>query len=727
MVVRPALIGTAAERAALAVCVGLGVLLFAAVDLSPRVSGDFFFANDDPELRQSAQIEEQFGAAPQVFVAAASPRLASRQYLTALRDLTDDLRRVGGVDDARSVTHGPADPEDIARRDPAEVFEDLADSPFWSRLLLAPDRSATFVVLRLTGSGAELESAIAGIDGVLDRHARPDFHLAASGVPYVSEHIRRRLARDLWTFSAAAFVVFAVIVGVLFRSAAVVAGTMVAALTACFGTFLIRALFGMETDVLTPNLWTIAFVLTLSHVVYLTAEWQQAARRSGEGAIRESIRLVGPASAWSLAANLLGFGSLMLVTAQPLRQFGISGAIAAVLAIACAYVVFPPFLQSARPRSESRAAAEHRGHRLFTTRHPAAAGLAIVATLALAPFACRVDTDPTLPTYFADGTRLRNGLEAIDRAGGSSPLDMVVADKKGRGLDSDEAFERLVALQDRLERHPDVGVVLSVAALMAETERPWYSFLFSWERRLDRLDRPERDRIGRTFISNDRNRGRFILRMREAARDRPRREVVSEIEGIAREHGFDPVLVGGLYPLQGELSRLVDGSVLRGLAGLIGLFAVIVLIVTRSIRTAAIMTASLMLPPLALFGLVGAIGMPVDIISAPAANVALPLGIDEMIHLGYAQRRLRRRGGPAWPAWRLALGRLWRPILASMLIVVSGFSLFLFSSFPPTQRLGLLVCLGAAATDLAVLVVLPALAGAERRRRRVKRPAVSAP
>jgi MMPL family len=83
--------------------------------------------------------------------------------------------------------------------------------------------------------------------------------------------------------------------------------------------------------------------------------------------------------------------------------------------------------------------------------------------------------------------------------------------------------------------------------------------------------------------------------------------------------------------------------------------------------------------------------MPLDIIAAPAANVALPLGIDEMLHLGHRVRHVRRGGHDVWDAWAQALADMWRPILASMLIVASGFALFLLSDFPPTQRLGVLV------------------------------------
>jgi predicted RND superfamily exporter protein len=80
-----------------------------------------------------------------------------------------------------------------------------------------------------------------------------------------------------------------------------------------------------------------------------------------------------------------------------------------------------------------------------------------------------------------------------------------------------------------------------------------------------------------------------------------------------------------------------------------------------------------------------------------------------MIHLGYTVRRLRSRAENTWTAWKQALTHRWRPIFASMLIV--AFRFFSVSSlyFPPTRRLGVLVCIGAVLTDLVVLLVLPAV------------------
>jgi uncharacterized protein len=706
---RTRLFGCWSQWVALAVAIGLGCALFSFVDLTPRVEADFFFSRNDPQARKSASIEEEFGGAPQIFVAVRSPELVSQEYLNRLSELTADLQKIKGVADARSVINGPEEAEKAMERGPQEVFQKLTESPFWSHLLLAPDRSATFVVLRL--SGKDYRATVDGIDRVLKRHSRADFKLGASGVPYVAEHIRRDLTRELQRFSIAAFVVFGVLVVVLFRSVSVVIGTMVASLSAAFGTFIVRSIAGLQTDILAPNLWTIAFVLTLSHVAYLATQWQRKERQVGhEQAIEESIRIVGPGSAWSLVANVLGFASLIFVSAKPLQQFGISGAIAAVLAMICAFTLFPPFLRSAQARAGRDNPIRQKAEQFFTRRHLVIALSIVLATIALAPFSFKVNTDPTLPSYFSGGGSIRGGLEAIDKSGGSSPLDLVVADARGGPLNNETAYQRLEGLHRALEKHRDVGSVVSIAPLMAETKRPWYSFLFSWERRLDELDKPKNERIGRTFLSEDRERGRFILRMRELERSRSRAAVVGEIKKIVRNNGFKPVSVGGLYLLQGELSTLVEGSVVRGLGSLLAGFFIIVLIVSRSIVNAIAMTLCLAITPFSLFGVVGLFGMPLDIISAPAANVALPMGIDEMIHLSYTVRRLRGKAADAWAAWKQALKQLWAPILASMLIVTSGFMLFLLSSFPPTRRLGVLVCIGAAITDLVVLIVLPAIA-----------------
>ena len=124
-------------------------------------------------------------------------------------------------------------------------------------------------------------------------------------------------------------------------------------------------------------------MLTLSKLV-LAKQWPRNNVAGTEGQIKNRSDC-GPGSAWSLVANLLGFASLVFVSAKPLQQFGISGAIAAVLAMICAYLLFPPFLRSAQARKGRDMAIRRRAEQFFTKRHLLIALGTLLAAAALTP------------------------------------------------------------------------------------------------------------------------------------------------------------------------------------------------------------------------------------------------------------------------------------------------------------------------------------------------------
>ena len=70
---------------------------------------------------------------------------------------------------------------------------------------------------------------------------------------------------------------------------------------------------GIAMDVgiglLTANLVTIVFVLTLSHVVFLTANWRgtDAGGESATDRLAQTLRLTWEGSLWSMVTTLLGF------------------------------------------------------------------------------------------------------------------------------------------------------------------------------------------------------------------------------------------------------------------------------------------------------------------------------------------------------------------------------------------------------------------------------------
>jgi len=224
---------------------------------------------------------------------------------------------------------------------------------------------------------------------------------------------------------------------------------------------------------------------------------------------------------------------------------------------------------------------------------------------------------------------------------------------------------------------------------------------------MDLAQSEELGEVGLGFATRERDEGLFFLRMRESAETGSRREVMARVARYAHQAGLEPVTMGGLYDLQAQLGSLIASSLRIGLGGLLLLFIVVSFTVSRNVKTSAAMLACLAGIPLVVLGSFGHAGVAIDIITSPAANVALAMGVDSMIHLVVRVRRLEG-GGMGWAeAWSEGRRQIARPVLAATLIICAGFGIFGFSDFPPTQRFGLAVILGTLTAATMALVTLP--------------------
>ena len=669
----------------------LGVTLVGLfVDVSPQVEGEFFFAEDDPQMQASEAVAERFPSSPQIILRVEDLAADEAAYRARVVSLTDDLLALEGITGGFS----------IANSDPTR-------SPLFSRLLLNPDSSATNIILQ--ADRADPEILLPRIERVVTEHRSPELDVVVSGVPVIVELIRRSLYRDLVVFSLSAVLVFALIIGLVYRDPAIVVGTLATCFTSVSLTLIVVQATGMYIGLLTANLVTIVFVLTLSHVVFFTANWRRRAASVTDrsDALSLGIRDTLEGSFWSMTTTLLGFLSLLLATAKPLRDLGVAGAIGTVTAFLVAYTVYPAFLgwwAKPRPAPEVPARIASGGGR----RAPVvAAAAAVVALVGLGVL--RVDTDPGLLTYFREGTELRDGLERIDRDGGSSTLDIVVRDAEGGRVDSPEVYRELEAFQAALDADSAVGVVVSPTVLVEHARTLPLARMLPVAMLLNIASSPQLDEVALGFVTPEREEAHYFLRMRESRHDEPREMVMERLRGHARGAGLEPVIVAGLYDLQAQLGRLIASSLRTGIGGLLLLFLGVAVVVSRSPLTALKMWACLVAIPAVVLGTFGHLGIAIDIITSPAANVALGMGADSMIHLVVRVRRLASDGDAA--PWVRAVTQIGRPVLGATGIIAAGFGIFVLSTFPPTQRFGLAVILGAAAAATAALVVLPRLAG----------------
>ncbi len=685
----------------LAVTAGLFALVAGFVDLKPRVEENFFFSSSDPQFQESKKIDERFPAGSQLILSVSSPSISSPAYLERLRQLTGKIKSIDSVTGVRSLADGPKN------------FDDAARSPFWERLLLARNRQSSNIIVFVESNDSEglihrIEDLIRDFDG-------KDFRVRIAGAPYVVEMIRRSLEHDFRYFTLTAVILFGITMWAVFGSGRLFIGMLATCTSAVLLMLLVQSLVGRKIGILTVNLGTIVFVVTLSHLVYMTFNWQTLSSQTGKKSCDlavAALRMTFPPSFWSMICASLGFASLLIVPAKPLRELGFGGVLGSIIAMACAYGMYPVFLAWAVPH-RSAVFEKGPGPQFWSRRFVSLSVAVVLVSAGLSVGLTRLNTDPNLLDYFKPDHEPRAGLEYVDRNGGSNPLTLVIASADGSKLNTREAYYEMWSLQNDLEQQEGVGTVISLPVLLSEGERHPFAFILSKEHILKILDEPKYQRVARSFITQDRTQSAFYLRMVENDRTKPRIQVVNGLRSVAQRHGFKLALSGGIYRLQGELARLVESSLITGLFWLNVLFALIALIIARSLRGAAAMILSLGLVPLCMLGGIGFLGVPVDIISAPATNVCIGVAIDSMVHLMFGVRRAQRDGKKGWTAWVAAREEQWRGIVYSDVILAAGFAILVLSDFPPTQRFGLVVVFGTIIDILANLFVLPLLGGAD--------------
>jgi predicted RND superfamily exporter protein len=165
----------------------------------------------------------------------------------------------------------------------------------------------------------------------------------------------------------------------------------------------------------------------------------------------------------------------------------------------------------------------------------------------------------------------------------------------------------------------------------------------------------------------------------------------------------------GVVPIVYKAQRALLDSLMQSTFWSFVTITPLLMLVSRSIAGGAVAMMPNVLPVLVIFGAMGWLGINIDIGSMMSASIALGVAVDDTIHFLTWYRgdldRLRDRRAAIRTAYRHCAP----PTLQAALISGLSLSVFVLSTFTPTQRLGWLMMSILLAGVVAELIMLPAL------------------
>lgn len=534
-----------------------------------------------------------------------------------------------------------------------------------------------------------------------------DADIYLGGLHVLGYQLIHIIRHDLVVFGGAIAAAIGLILFLLFRKLRWVVIPALCCACSLLSTMGLLGLLGLEVTVISANFIALQFILTLAIVMHLMVQYREYSAAHPDWDQRRLVgetlfRMAGPCF-YSAFTSVVGFASLLTSGIQPVIAFGWMMMVALLISTVVSLLLFPAVMALfARERHEQRQvfASLLKRCSALALKQPVPIAVAtgcVLAASVLGIFLLEVEN--SFINYFRDTTQVHRELSFIDQEfGGSTPLDLVYTlPAGGRNPDllmSAGEVQQLQRVQQALKQRPAVGKVLSVVNVteLARTlnqERPLTEYELTanyWT-----MDEALRDRLLGSLYSPAHRQLHFGLRIKDTTPDLDRAELMAGIRSDLAQLGVpeERYQLTGLFVLYQDILQRLFRSQIATLGTAFAVLSLTFFAVFRSARIALIGITPAVLPTLALLGLMGALGIALDIMTITIAAITMGISVDDTIHFTHRYLEELKHGSPEEAIERVHASVGFSMLYTSLIIIV-GFSFLALSDFVPSILFGLL-------------------------------------
>ncbi len=275
-------------------------------------------------------------------------------------------------------------------------------------------------------------------------------------------------------------------------------------------------------------------------------------------------------------------------------------------------------------------------------------------------------------------------------------------------------MRELDAVHGHVDSLPQTGKVLSLSTVFEVVKNLMGEDIGSVELALVQKSLPEsiKGMMVDPYFSAANGEARINVRVKETSRNLRRDQFLTDLRShLVDEMGFaeERVQFTGMLVLYNNVLQSLFRSQILTLGAVFLAILVMFLILFRSLPLAFIALAPNILAAGLVLGVMGLVGIPLDIMTITIAAIVVGIGVDDCIH--YVHRYLREF--PKDRDYRAAMYRchssIGRAMYYTTLTIVVGFCTLTLSNFNPSIYFGLLTVLAMVAAVLGALLLLPQL------------------
>ncbi len=580
------------------------------------------------------------------------------------------------------------------------------------------------------------------------------FYLA--GTPLIISDVKMFALNDLKTFGIAIAVIMVIVLFIFFRNPAWIFLALVCAVLNVLLVTGLIGLLGFQLTVVSSNFIALLIIFSIALSIHVIIRYQEIQLLNPGDNTEENTKtavsqIVTPCF-YMVLTSAVAFFSLTLSDIRPLITFGYMMILGLFCAFVLTFTVLPALIRLIGPaprqfRKDTYSVFLDRILSLVMEHKKMSAtvlaGMFVFSMIGIS----QLTVENRFIDYFKESTDIYKGLKTIDlELGGTVPLEVMLEATSDTGLEAeteeemDEFDDYLAELEDTqddfttksywynrsgirkidrihdyLEGLPQVGKVLSLSSIEqvfravnnGEALEDFHlSLIYS------KVPEDMKQDVIFPFISKDGTQARILARIKDSDPSLVRNDLLKKIHSEINNNYVkenEEAKLTGVSVLYNNLLQSLFRSQILTLGTVFACILVVLTVLFRSLRLALIGALPNAFTVLFILGLIGVLGIPLDIMTITTAAITVGVGVDYAIHYIHRYKKECAHGGDHFKAMHTAQTTVGKALYFTSITIALGFLILVLSNFIPSIYFGLLTSLAMLISLFATFSVIPLL------------------
>ena len=570
------------------------------------------------------------------------------------------------------------------------------------------------------------------------------------GIPMIADDMMSYIKSDIIVFGIGVFIFIIFTLWIIFRNFKWVAIPLLGCATSVIIMIGLLGLIGWKVTVISSNFIALMLILNMAMNIHVTVRFLQLKKefpqlKKDEAVLEASTKMMLPIL-YTVLTTICAFSSLVFSGIKPIIDFGWMMTLGLIISILVTFLLLPSLLNIFSLDNETNIKDTEKSIitstlGAFTKNNKI---LIFGSTIIIIMFSIigisKLEVENSFINYFDKETEIYKGMKKIDEdLGGTTPLNIILKfpiKQKKINVEEDEfdewdeenntnedkakywftrdKMDKIIKVHDYLDSLPQIGKVLSFGSILRVAEDLNNKELQSLEIAVLYSKIPEaiKNEIVLPYISVEKDEARISVRIKDSLENLRRNDLINKINyelnsklGLEKE---EYKLAGVLILFNNLLQSLFKSQILTLGIVMLGIFAMF-FVLFKNVLLSFIGVVPNFLAAFFILGIIGLLGIPLDMMTITIAAITIGIAVDNSIHYIYRFREEFEKIKDYSKTLDRCHSTVGIAILNTSITIVFGFSILILSNFIPTIYFGVFTGIAMLLAMISVLTLLPKL------------------